>query len=49
MIILFTILMILIGMYFHFEPSLDETKEGDIILWYNTDRRTKHRKFIKLW
>ena len=42
----FFILIIIVGLIYHFEPSVD-LEEG--LLWYNTDRRTKKRNFIKLF
>lgn len=49
MITLIILAVIGLALYFHFEPQLDKTSNGDTILWYNSDRRTKIRKFIKLW
>lgn len=43
------ILMIVIGLIFHFEPAIDTLKDGSTVLWYNSDRRIKERKYIKLW
>lgn len=42
------IIVIILGLYFHFEPSLDRLKTGEVVLWYNSDRHRKIRKYIKL-
>ena len=42
----FFILIIILGLIYHFEPSVD-LEEG--LLWYNTDRRLKKRNFIRLF
>lgn len=47
MILLITIILIL-GFYFHFEPQLDRLKTGEWIVWYNSDRQRKIRKYKKL-
>ena len=41
--------IVFIGLVYHFEPALDHTKSGEWLLWYNSDRRTRQRKYKKLW
>jgi len=36
MTILILIPIILVVLYLHYEPKLDRTSEGDIILWYKS-------------
>lgn len=47
MILIF--ILILLGLWFHLEPNFDILPNGDWIIWYNSDRRTKTRtsKIIK--
>lgn len=42
----FILIMIIVGLIYHFEPFID-INEG--LLWYNSDRRTNERKYIELW
>lgn len=43
------IIVITLGLYFHFEPSIDRLKTGEVVLWYNSDRNRKIRKYKKLF
>jgi hypothetical protein len=40
------IAFILLIIYFIYEPSIDITKEGDILLWYN---KNNNRQYKILW
>lgn len=40
------IAFILLIIYFIFKPSIDITKEGDILLWYN---KNNSRQYKILW
>jgi hypothetical protein len=42
------ILMILAGLFFHFEPSIKQDK-NETRFYYNSDRHLKQRKYKKLW
>lgn len=44
---IFIILIVLLVLHAFFRPHLDETSEGDIILWYYTGRTT--RDYIMIW
>ena len=47
-IILVTLFIILVTLaYFYLEPKVDETREGDVLLWFNG--LGGKRKYIKLW
>jgi len=39
------LLLVLIAVMLYFNPNVDETNEGDLILWYG---RT-NRKYIFIW
>lgn len=39
--------IILLVIYFYFNPSLDKTSEGEILLWF-WDLKRKKRKYIKI-
>lgn len=40
------IAFILLIIYFIYKPSIDITKEGDILLWYN---KNNNRQYKILW
>lgn len=46
LLIIFTVCVLAI--YFHFEPQLDKLKTGEWIIWYNSDRNRKIRKYFKI-
>ena len=39
------LLVLVLSVELHFKPRLDKTREGDILLWYNSGH---NRKYIKL-
>ena len=45
------ILLILIILLIYFEPTLDKTENGDVLLWYTSNRNSKvvERKYIYLF
>jgi hypothetical protein len=49
MIYVFATMMIMIGLMFHFQPIIDKNDQGQRILTYRLHRKTKERKYIKLW
>lgn len=40
--------IILIALLCHFEPSIQKISTGEFVLWYNSDRHRKIRKYVKL-
>lgn len=50
MIGFFLILILVVGLYSHFEPFIDFSKNGDILLWYNSGgRKDKKRTFTVIY
>ncbi len=42
-----TILLVVLGLALNYGPSIDVTKEGDVLLWYYD--KTNQRKWKKLF
>lgn len=43
----FMLIVILLALYFHFEPKVDKLNTGEWVIWHNSDRNRKIRKYIK--